>query len=354
MHPGIRKYITIAAWFAGLFLAFRYLLPLFLPFLLGTALALAAEPIISFLCRKMRMRRWIATGIGVSMAFSFLVLVVLVLCAFLLRELRQLAGTLPELEGALRTGMDTADRWLTGLAGQVPGELGHMLTRNVNSIFSGGSALLDRVTAFLLRLASGLLSHVPNGALGFGTGIISSFMISAKLPQIRRWILQKLPLSQLQPMVTALMRLKATLGGWLKAQMKLSLVTFSLVLTGFFLLRVSHAPLWAVLVALVDAFPILGTGTVLVPWSLVAFLQGDRILAFGLLGLYAVVAVVRSILEPRFLGKQLGLDPLVTLVALYAGYRLWGIGGMIIAPMLAVAATQLITPPEANRDQSSP
>ena len=342
MHPSIRKHIAIVSLFILLLLALRFLLPLFLPFLLGTGLALAAEPIVSFLCRRLHSKRWIATGIGVSMAFSFLVLVVLVFCAFILRELRQLAGALPELEGALRTGMNTASGWLLSLVSGAPDGIRAILTQNVNSLFSGGSALLDRITGFLLRLASGILSQVPNSALGFGTGIISSFMISAKLPGIRRWIREKLSVAQLQPLISALKRLKATLTGWLKAQLKLSLVTFCLVLAGFFLLGVSHGPLWAILVALVDSFPILGTGTVLVPWSLVSFLQGDRTLAFGLLGLYAAVALARSVLEPRFLGKQLGLDPLITLIALYAGYRLWGIGGMIIAPMLAVAAVQLL------------
>ena len=95
--------------------------------------------------------------------------------------------------------------------------------------------------------------------------------------------------------------------------------------------------------ALVDAFPILGTGTVLVPWSLFSFLQGDYVLAFGLLILYGTTALTRSVLEPRLLGRQLGLDPLITLMALYAGYRLWGIGGMLLAPILAVAATQLLS-----------
>ena len=136
--------------------------------------------------------------------------------------------------------------------------------------------------------------------------------------------------------------MKDALLGWLKAQLRLSAVTFLLASTGFFLLGISNGLLWALLVALVDAFPILGTGTVLVPWSLISFLQGDHLLAFGLLGLYGAAALTRSVLEPRFLGKQLGLDPLVTLMSLYAGYRLWGIGGMLITPMLAVAVTQLI------------
>ena len=108
------------------------------------------------------------------------------------------------------------------------------------------------------------------------------------------------------------------------------------------LLRVSYAPLWAVIIALVDAFPILGTGAILVPWSLVSFLQSDYSMAFGLLGLYSAAAITRTVMEPRLVGKQLGLDPLVTLAALYTGYKLFGILGMICAPVLAVALTQIL------------
>lgn len=344
MNTGIRKYIAAAAVFAGIILLFRYLLPLLLPFLLGAGLAVAAEPLVGFLCGKLHLKRPLATGIGISMAFSFLALAVMVLCAFLIRELRNLAGVLPELESSIRGGMETADRWLTELARKAPGEIGVLLTQNMDALRSGGDAFLSRAADFLLKLASGILSHVPGSALAIGTGIIASFMISAKLPKIRRWLHQKLPTAQIEPVIAALKRLKTALGGWLKAQLKLSSVTLALTLLGFFLLRVPHAPLWALLVALVDAFPVLGTGTVLVPWSILSFLQGDHFLAFGLLGLYAAAALTRSVLEPRLLGRQLGLDPLVTLMALYVGFRLWGIGGMILAPLLAVAATQLLSP----------
>lgn len=342
MNPGIRKYIPAALIFAGIILFFRYLLPLLLPFVLGAALAFSAEPLVGFLCRRLRLKRPLATGIGISTAFSFLALVVMVLGAFVLRQIKNLAGFLPELESSLQLGIDTADRTLRNLTGKVPGELGVVLTRNVEGLISNGDGLISRATDFLLKLASGFLSHVPGSALAIATGIISSFMISTKLPAIRQRLRQFLSAEKMAPVVTGAARLKSALLGWLKAQAKLSAVTFVLMLLGFFLLRIPRAPLWAVAVALVDAFPILGTGTILIPWSLISFLQGDPVPAFGLLGLYAAAALIRSVLEPRFLGKHLGLDPLVTLVALYVGFRLWGILGMILAPMLAVAGTQLL------------
>lgn len=343
MNPGIRKYAFAAALFAGMILVFRYLLPLALPFLLGAGLAVAAEPLVGVLCHRLKLKRPFATAIGVSMAFSFLVLAVMVLCAFLFRQVRSLTSLLPQLETALHTGIDTADRWLLGVTGRIPGELGTVLTRNVHSLFASGDALLGRATDAALKLASGILTHVPDSALGLAAGIISSYMISAKLPKIRSWLRNQLSAAQIAPLLSAAGRLKNGLLGWLKAQVRLSGVTFLLAGTAFLLLRVPQALLWAALVALVDAFPILGTGTVLVPWSIFSFLQGDHFLAFGLLILYGATALTRSVLEPRLLGRQLGLDPLVTLMALYAGYRLWGIGGMLLAPILAVAATQLLS-----------
>lgn len=342
MNPAVRRSLRLILIFLGIFLSFRYLLPLFLPFLIGAGLALAAEPIVSFFCKKLHMRRGLAAGIGVGMAFSFLAFVVIILCGLLYREMRVLAGILPDMESAIRAGMDSLSGWLLGLVQKAPEGIRALLTQNVTEFFSGSSALLEKVTAWLLRLASGILSQVPDSAFTIGTAIISSFMFSAKLPAIKSALRSRLPMQKLQPFFDTLSRLRSALGGWLKAQLKLSMVTLVVLAVGFLLLQIPYAPLWAAAVALVDAFPVLGTGTALIPWSLVSFLQGERVRAFGLLAVYGAVSLIRSVLEPRLVGKQLGLDPLVTLLAIYVGYKLWGLGGMILAPMLAVTTAQLM------------
>lgn len=342
MNPLVRKLLTLAALLAGIFLSIRYLLPLIFPFLLGGLLALAAEPIVRFGCKRLRLPRPAAAGIGVGMSFAFLAMIVLVLAALLLRQLRTLAGILPDLENSIRGGMQSVSTSLLELAQKAPGGISAVLSRNIKDFFSGGNAMLERITGYLLRLASGMLSQVPGRALSFGTAILASFMISAKLPKIKSAFRSRLDTQKLQPAWNTLRRLRHTLFSWLKAQLKLSGITFAVAAAGLLLLRIPYAPLWAVVIALVDAFPVLGTGAVLVPWSLVSFLQGDRLIAFGLLGLYAAAAVTRSILEPRLVGKQLGLDPLITLIALYTGFKLFGLAGMILAPMLAVTVTQLM------------
>ena len=341
MNTHIRKLTIIFVVILGIYFVIQYLLPFILPFLLGATLALAADPMVRFFSGRLHFPRGLSAILGVAMTFAILAMVLVVLCALILRQLQALSGILPSMEQTIRTGMNALSGWLLELSNRAPEALREPLSHNVENFFSNGSALLERATGYLLQLASGLLSHLPNGAFAFGTGLISSFMISAKLPKIRKALAAKLPREKIQPYLSSLKSLKNALFGWLKAQVKLSGVTFGILTLGFLLMRIPYAPLWAFLVALVDAFPILGTGAALVPWSLISFLQGDSLQAFGLLGLYAGVTLTRSILEPRLVGQQLGLDPLVTLVCFYAGFRLWGILGMILAPMLAVTAVQL-------------
>lgn len=343
MTHSVRKCIILAAVFLSVWLGLKILLPLAGPFVLGTSLALLADPLVRILSGKLRLPRSIAAFLGVSITFSIIFLVLLSAAALFFRELGALAGVLPDLEETARSGMSFLMNWLLGLADRAPAGIRAVLERSITELFSGGSALLDRLIRYILGLAGTILSHVPDRALSFGTGILSAYMISAKLPAIRSWVSLRLSSTFLANVPDVLRRIKATVGSYLKAQLKLSGITLAIITAGFLILQIPYAPLWALIVSLVDAFPVLGTGTILLPWSLVSFLQGNTPRAVGMLGIYAVVFLTRTTLEPRLLGKQLGLDPLVTLAALYVGYRLWGIGGMIFAPLLAVTVARFFS-----------
>lgn len=336
-----RKTLLLLLILAGIWLGLRFLLPITLPFLLAALLALAAEPLVRSLNRYLRLPRGAAAAVGVTVVLALTVLMLLAFCAFLIRELGALAGVLPDLENATLSGLDALELWLLDLAQKTPKGISPILVHGVEGMFSGGSALLDGLTGRLLNLATSVLKALPDSALGLGTWILASFMISARLPKIRLWIQNHLPKAWHEKYAPYLQTLKKTVCGWLLAQTKLVGITFSILSAGFLLLRIEHPILWAAATCLVDILPVLGTGTVLIPWSLVCFLQNDSLRAIGLLAVYAVISLLRSVLEPRFVGKQLGLDPLITLLAIYAGYRLWGLPGMLLAPILAVTATQI-------------
>lgn len=348
MHSGNRKYSSILLTFFLVWLAIRFFLPLFSPFLLGTILALSAEPMVRFLHKKLRVPRPVSSGIGVAMSFTLLAMVLLCLCAFLIRELGSLGSILPDLGQTAKTGFSLVRNWLLQLSSHTPEVLQPVLQQNVNRFFSDSAALLDKTISYLLGLAGTLLTQVPDSALTLGTALVSAFLISAKLPRIRRNLLRRIPRERLRSLLNALKRIRRILGAWFTAQCKLVGVSFIILFLGLVILQIPYALLWAAVICLVDALPVLGTGTVLLPWSLICLLQQDTPRAIGLASTYVAVTLTRSMLEPKFLGHHLGLDPLVTLIALYVGFRLWGIGGMILAPILAVIAIQLTT--EVPRD----
>lgn len=332
----MKKVLIIAASALGIFLGIKYLLPVSTPFVMGTLLALAAEPGVRFLTRRARLPRAAAAGIGVGAVFALICALVTMLVGLALRELKVLAGILPQMELTARSGLEALQLWLLGLSERASPGLRTLLQRNVNQLFSGSAALLDEFTRRALGIAGNVLTRLPDSALGIGTAVLAAFLTSAELPRIREYCKSRLAAPPFQAVSQFLIRLRATVGQWLLAQLKLLSITCLLLTVGFLLLRVQYAPLWAMVVSLVDALPILGTGTILVPWSLVCLVQHDTARALGLLGLYAATAVTRSTLEPKLLGRQLGLDPLVTLISLYVGFRLWGIVGMMLGPLLVI------------------
>lgn len=343
----LKKPLRVLAALAIGWLVLKYLLPVLMPFLLGGILALAAEPLVSFSQSRLRLPRGAAAGVGVSVTLVLLLCIVSLAGALVVRELGQLADAVPDLEGTARQGMQLMRDWLVGITERTPEGVRPLLTRTVRNFFDDGTALMDQVSVRLPKVISSMLGWVPDGALGLGTGILAGFMISARLPRIKVFWQEKLFPQWQDKYLPGIRRVRRSLGGWLRAQLKLTAVSYGIVTLGFLVLGIRRGPLWALLVALVDAVPLLGTGTVLLPWALVAFLQQQHFLAIGLICVYSAAMLTRTVLEPRFLGRQLGLDPLWTLAALYFGYRFWGILGMLFAPVLVTAAKSAAVP-DAN------
>ncbi len=126
------------------------------------------------------------------------------------------------------------------------------------------------------------------------------------------------------------------IGGYVKAQLIIMCVVFTVLLVGFLILDVKLALLLAFVISLIDAIPVLGTGMVLNPLAVVYLIQGDYVRAVGFVCLYVVVLLLRNFVEPKVLSGQLGIHPIITLVAMYAGLKLIGVIGMIIGPVLAI------------------
>lgn len=337
----VKKLLYALGAFVLVWAGLKFVLPVLLPFGLGALIAVAAEPAVRLGVRRLKLPRWLSSALGVSVTLALLITVLWLLGALAIRELARLAGRAPDLQQTAQQGMTLLQDFLINIAQRTPDTVRPLLERAVLDFFGSGNALLSRLAGQLPRILGIVLGWLPGGALGLGTGILAGYMISVRLPRIKNFIQNKLPKRWFKNYLPALRRVRKAIGGWLKAQLKLMGLTYMIVTAGLIALGFSFAPLWALAVALVDAVPMLGTGTVLLPWALVELLRQNTLRALGLVAVYAAAMIARTVLEPRLVGKQLGLDPLVTLVCFYVGYKFWGFAGMLLAPLLAAAVKSL-------------
>lgn len=300
---------ALGAWVFG-----ALLLPVLLPFFIGLAVSLLAEKPVRLLQTRAHVPRSLASGLCVLLLFGLLFGGLFFLCRLLCAEAADLARQLPQLAENLAPLFEKLKSRLLALAERLPDGLGTGLRAGVEEFFKTGAGFGTKLYETLFSWASGIIGRLPDAVLFAVTAILSSFMLSGELPAIR---------------------------GWLRAQLKLMGITFLILNAGLLLLRVRYPVLAALIITVVDALPVFGTGTILIPWALALFLQGETKTGIGLVILYGAAALSRQALEPRLVGKQVGLNPVLTLLALYTGYRLLGVGGMIVFPIAAMLFKQL-------------
>ena len=188
--------------------------------------------------------------------------------------------------------------------------------------------------------ASSLLAALPDAGLFLVTTVLAVYFTSLSYPGILAFLKRQLPAAWQSRGRDAARCFRSTILKWLRAELLLILSTFVVLLGGFLWMGLDYALLAAVFTALVDALPVLGTGTVLVPWALGCLLMGDTGRGVALLALYAVGLIVHTLLEPRLLAGQVDLPPITALLAMYLGFHFLGVGGMILLPVCLLLLKQ--------------
>ena len=190
--------------------------------------------------------------------------------------------------------------------------------------------------------AKWMTAYLPSLFIGFVIWIAASIFLSIDYDKVTGFLLRQIPDCH-QPLVAATRSLcHNTVFKMTKAYGLLMLLTFGELSAGLLILRVPYAIPLAALIAVVDILPVLGTGTVLIPWALICLIRGDMALFGGLTVLYIIITVVRNILEPRMVSHQIGLSPLVTLFFMFLGLKATGgLLGMLLFPIGIMILKQL-------------
>ena len=325
-----------AVWAVLLWLGVRYLLRWLLPFLLALALAAAVEPVIAWCRRRMGLKRGFTAAVVTIAVTGAILALAAVIVWQLIRQAAELLGQLPGLLAGLPGMTENLRQRLEDFCAACP--------QGLRSWLEEVPALLGTLAAGAAQRASGACitaaAALPGVFLFCGTTALAVFFTAGSYPRVMAFFRRQLG-HRLDRARGVKANLLSTLGKWCRAQAILLGVTFCQLLAGFLLMGQRYALLLAAVTALVDALPVFGTGTVLLPWAAVCLLAGQAPRAVALAALYAVISAVRSLLEPKVMAAQAGLPPLAALAAMYAGFRALGVAGMILLPMALLFVKQL-------------
>ena len=335
------KLLYFALGLGAAYLALRFALPWVLPFLLALLTARLLQPALRFLEKRLHLPHTLASVLCCTLALALLAGLGYLILGRILYELANAAQQLPSLLARvpdMGQGLENAlYKWIIA----APEETQAYLFAAVESVLGKVSELPALLYEWVLSLLSALVNGAPGAVLSVSAFAVALFLFSGSYGQITTFLLAQIP-PRHQPGAKALRQnLFSSLGCWLRTQLILMGITFLELCLGLGLLHIPYFVVTALSVALVDALPVLGTGIILAPWAVFSILSGEYVQGIVLLALWAVTALVRSAVEPRLLGSQIGLHPAATLVALYVGFQAAGVAGMILAPLLLITLKQV-------------
>lgn len=343
--------ICAAAGVAAALLGARLLFGVLLPFVLAWGLSLAVAPAANALAGKTRVPRKVWAVLLLVLTLGLLIAGISAGVTRGIRELEELlAALLAEGDFAGSGESGEAFDWFGKITAGVGlfrraevGEKYEMFREEFNAMVGEMlSSLAGALSAKLPGMAGKLISAMPSAFLFVLVTVIAGFYFCVEPGQVGKFLTAHLPRRLAEKIPSLRARAKAVSLRYLRAYLLILFVTFVQLFIGFLILRVRYAFLLSLLVAVVDFLPVLGVGTVLVPWAIIELLRKNFYLGFGLLILFAAVTVLRQIIEPRLIGKSLGVHPLAALIAGYAGWRWFGFLGMALGPVAVLAVSAIL------------
>lgn len=311
----------------------RYILPALMPFMVAFLVAALVQiPIRKFKINFNKKRK----AFAIFFCGCFYVAFFFLVAAFgvkLLEGMEQFVASIPTIY----------DENIVPLLDEVSGRLeeatatmDHSLSQKIEDVFLEISQNLGKYASDLsvnmVRWISGGAKGIPGFLVKLVITIVSTFFIAVDFEKVTSFFQRLIPPDKEDIARKGIDYIKNIVFVYIKSYSLLFFLTFLELSAGFLILRIPYGIWIALLIAVFDILPVLGTGGILLPWAAMLFVMGNKPLAVGILILYVIITVVRNIVEPKIVGKQIGLNPLVTLLAMFLGLKTFGIIGMIVFP----------------------
>lgn len=331
-----KRLLTLFLTVIGIYFALKMAV-FYTPFLIAFIISILVEPIIKKVCKRTHLTRKMSGIIVLVFVFAIIV-------GFLVWGITMLIDEGSNLLSSLNYYIDKSYEYITGCIDKLnldevkmSGELEKMLKNSATN-------LLDSVSKWIAEFLTSMISKISSiGTLGVYAiiTILATYFICADRIYILDQIEHHFPKEWVKKFTKNTKKIITLLGGYLKAEVILVAINFVIVLIGLFAfdifgLQVGYPLLMALFIAFVDILPIVGSGTVIVPWAIISAMQGNMTLALALFVLLVIISVVRQLLEPKVVSNQIGIHPIFTLIAMYTGYKIMGIMGMLVGPIIII------------------
>lgn len=320
----------------GLYIALKLSI-FYMPFLVAFVISLIIEPTIKYIMKK---TKW-------SRRTSSIIIFALVSTIFLgsiTWGIITLFSESSSLLQGLNNNFDKAYIQFQNLIStfnfdkiKLSDEILSVIQNSTGDILETASNWLRNALTSLLNIVTSL----PSIAICIGITVVALYFICVDKIYILDQIEHHLPKLWVKKMNNHLREIISSLGGYLKAEVTLILVTFFISLTGLYILKfvgfnIKYPLLMALFIGFVDALPILGSGTVMIPWAILSGINGDIKLGIAIIVLLIIMSVIRQVVEPKLVSKNIGVHPIFTLIAMYTGYKIIGVMGLLIGPIVLI------------------
>jgi sporulation integral membrane protein YtvI len=345
IHPTLRAFAVILIAIMTFYLI-GFTLPLIYPFLIGWVIAMLIEPIVKWLEKHMHVPRWVSITLILLLVISLVLSLVIFVVTEMIIELTRFADFLPAIfsqvrqllvdmftkeDTILKRLIDTVQNFLEKNP-QHQQRISDTIEQNIGFLASKGTQLITSI----FKGVGAFLGNLPYLLTVFAFITLAAFFIGLDWPKIRFQIKKLIPIRAQHTSGIVLEDLKRALSGFIRAQLILISITAIIMCIGLLILDVPYAFSIALIVGLTDLLPYIGVSAVAIPWIGYLFLTGDMHLGAGLAIVFIVIIVVRNLLEPKLVASSVGLDPLLTLIAIFAGLKIFGVLGLIIGPVAIV------------------
>ena len=333
-----RKFIINAFFWAIIvaliFLVFLYLLGMIWPFFLAFVFAWVMTPIIRWLTAKCHLKHSLSVALCLIVFFALVGMLIVAVTINVVSLIQDFIVWLPRLYvETIEPAMANGASWVEDMAERLGPEAVQLVEQMLPNVISSVGSAVTSLSMRAVAVVSGLVTKLPTTLLYTLICAIATVFMTLDFPRITSFLMRQFPERPRHIISKAKETFVVVIVKYGKSYGIIMCITFVEILVGMLILRQNRGVLIALLIAVFDIFPVVGAGLILIPWSVISLLSGSIAKGLGLFALWVIVTIIRQIIEPRIVGHQVGLHPLVTLIAMIVGARLFGGIGLLGLPI---------------------